>query len=111
MTTELTALDEMKLLRLKAAHPEHGAVSAEALRGALDLAFRALADKDAEISRLHAELDAMRDVPVEYVTESGLAAAMAAGPDRDDGTVLRCTDGKREAWAWNAAAKEWRQAQ
>src|ERR1035441_7630285 len=31
-----------------------------------DLAFR-LADKDAEISRLTAELDAARNVPVEYV--------------------------------------------
>jgi len=109
VSTELTALDELKLLRLKSAHPEHKAVSIEALRGVFSLAFRALADKDAEISRLQAELDAASGTPVEYVTEAGLAAAMAADPLREDRTVLRCTDGERKAWAWRAATREWEQ--
>ena len=107
MTTELTALDELKLLRLKSAHPEHKAVSIEALRGVFSLAFRAIADKDAEIARLQAELDAASDVPVEYVTTSGLEAAMTADPSREDGAILRVTDGQRQAFAWRKAAGEW----
>lgn len=128
MATALTALDELKLLRLKTAHPEHPAVSTGVLRGVFDLAFRALAAQDAEIAklralhgeaanllseasaeiaRLQAELDAASDVPVEYVVEAGLAAAMAADPHRDDGALLRCTDGERKAWAWKAATRIW----
>ena len=103
----LTALDELKLLRLKSAHPEHKTVSVEALRGVFTLAFRAIADKDAEIQRLQAELDAASDAPVEYVTTSGLEAAMAADPARVDGAILRLTDGEREAFAWRAAKREW----
>lgn len=72
---------------------------------------RRLADKDAEIARLTAELDDLRQVPVELVTERGLEAAMAADPDRADGTVLRVTDGKREAWVWRAATTEWEKVQ
>lgn len=110
MSTELTALDELKLLRLKSAHPEANAVSTEALRGVFGLAFRALADKDAEIARLRAELDAASDAPVEYVTTAGLEAAMTADPAREDGSVLRCTDGERQAFAWRAAKGEWEPA-
>jgi hypothetical protein len=68
-----------------------------------------LAERDAQISRLTAELDAARNVPVEYVITSGLEAAMAADPHREDGTILRATDGKREAWRWSATAKTWEQ--
>ena len=68
-----------------------------------------LAECGAEIARLTAELDAARNVPVEYVITAGLEAAMAVDPHREDGTVLRVTDGKREAWAWKAAAREWEQ--
>jgi hypothetical protein len=70
---------------------------------------RELAERDARIARLTAELDGLRSVPVEYVTERGLEAAMAADPDRPDGAVLRCTDGQQRAWAWKAAAREWEQ--
>lgn len=70
---------------------------------------RSLADKDAEIARLTAELDSMRDVPVEYVTEAGLEAAMTADPHRQDGTILRETDGGKRAFEWKAAAKTWEQ--
>ena len=110
MTTELSALDELKLLRLKSAHPEHHTVSTEALRGVLDLAFRALADKDAEIARLQAELDATSPHPVELVTTAGLEAAMAADPAREDGTLLRLMDGDRGAFAWRAARQVWEPA-
>ena len=106
----LTALDELKLLRLKSAHPEHGAVSIGALRGVFGLAFRALAEKDAEIARLQAELDAAAEHPVEYVTTSGLAAAMAADTHREDGAVIRVTDGERQAFTWRAAKGEWEAA-
>jgi hypothetical protein len=78
-------------------------------RGALADLRRMLAESRAEVSRLTAQLDQMRDVPVEYVTERGLEAAMASDPDREDGALLRTTDGKRQAWAWNAAAKTWEQ--
>lgn len=110
MTTELSALDELKLLRLKSAHPEHKAVSIEALRGVFSLAFRALADKDAQIARLQAGLDSASDTPVEYVTTSGLEAAMAADPAREDGAVIRVTDGNRQAFAWRVAKREWEPA-
>ena len=111
VSDELTALDELKLLRLKSAHPEHRSVSIEALRGVFSLAFRAIADKDAEISRLTAELDDARNVPVEYVPTAGVEAAMAADPSREDGSVLRETGGQRRAWAWRAATKEWERVQ
>jgi hypothetical protein len=107
----LTALDELKLLRLKSAHPEHRAVSVEALRGVFDLAFRAIADKDAEIARLQAELDAASEHPVEYVTISGLEAAMTVDPHREDGALLRLTDGDRQAFAWRAARQVWEPVQ
>jgi hypothetical protein len=68
-----------------------------------------LAERDAKISRLTAELDAARNVPVEYVITAGLEAAMVADPYREDGAILRTTDGKREAWAWKAAVKTWEQ--
>ncbi len=68
-----------------------------------------LSEASAEIARLAAELDATRNVPVEYVITAGLEAAMAADPHREDGTIIRTTDGKREAWAWKAAAREWEQ--
>ena len=80
-----------------------------ALISGLAAALRSLAEKDAEISRLTAELDATRNAPVEYVITAGLEAAMAADPHREDGTILRTTDGEREAWAWKAATKEWEQ--
>jgi hypothetical protein len=66
-----------------------------------------LAERNTEIGRLQAELDATSDVPVEYVVEAGLAAAMAADPHREDRSVLRTTDGERKAWAWKAATREW----
>ena len=65
----------------------------------------------AEISRLTAELDAVRAVPAEYVITAGLEAAMTADPHRADGMILRVTDGKREAYVWKAAAKTWEQVQ
>jgi len=68
-----------------------------------------LAERDAQIGRLTAELDAARNVPVEYVITAGLEAAMAVDPHREDGCLLRVTDGKREAYVWKAAAKEWGQ--
>lgn len=111
MTTELTALDELKLLRLESAHPEHRAVSIEVLRRVLDLAFCAVAEKDAEIARLQAELDAASPHPVEFVTTAGLEAAMAADPHREDGAVLRVTDGDREAFAWRSARQAWEPVQ
>jgi hypothetical protein len=80
-----------------------------ALISGLAAALRSMAGKDAKIHRLTAELDAARNAPVEYVITAGLEAAMAADPHREDGTVIRTTDGKREAWAWKAAAKEWEQ--
>jgi hypothetical protein len=80
-----------------------------ALISGLAAAIRSMAGKDAEISRLTAELDAARNVPVEYVITAGLEAAMAADPHRKDGSVIRTTDGKREAYAWKAAAKTWEQ--
>jgi hypothetical protein len=86
-------------------------VAVSVIANTLGAAFRSLADTDAEISRLTAELDAARNVPVEYVITVGLEAAMAADPHREDGTILRATDGKREAYAWKAAAKEWEQVQ
>lgn len=51
------------------------------------------------------------DVPVEYVITAGLEAAMAADPHREDGAIIRVTDGKREAYTWKAATKEWGQVQ
>jgi hypothetical protein len=67
-----------------------------------------LAEKDAEIARLTAELDSLRDAPVEHVTsEAALAAAMTADPGREDGSVLRETYGAKRAWAWRAATREW----
>jgi hypothetical protein len=78
-------------------------------RGALADLRRMLAESRAEVSRLTSQLDQMRDVPVEYVTERGLEAAMAADPDREDGSVLRTTDGQKRAWAWKAATREWEQ--
>jgi hypothetical protein len=108
----LTALDELQWYRSYVRNPQVGArssVSTDVLRNALDAAFRAVAEKDSEIDRLTAQLDQMRDVPVEYVTERGLEAAMASDPDREDGALLRTTDGKRQAWAWNASAKTWEQ--
>lgn len=83
-------------------------VAATAVR-TLNAANRSLAEKDAEIARLTAELDDARNVPVEYVPTSGIEAAMAADPDRLDGSVLREMGGDRRAWAWKAAAKEWEQ--
>ena len=78
-------------------------------RNRLAVARNEIADREAQISRLTAELDATRNVPVEYVITSGLEAAMAADPHREDGSVLRTTDGKREAWAWKAATSAWDQ--
>ena len=66
-----------------------------------------LAERDAQMARLTAELDATRAAPVEYVMTAGLEAAMAADPHRPDGSILRATDGKRTAWVWRAAAKTW----
>lgn len=74
-------------------------------------AERRLAEQDAEIARLRAELDAASDKPVEYVTTSGLAAAMEAEPSREDGSVLRVTDGGRQAYAWRAASGMWEAVQ
>lgn len=68
---------------------------------------RALAEKDAEIARLHAELDGMRQVPVEYATTAALDAAMAADPAREDGAILRETGGEERAFEWKAQAREW----
>ena len=68
-----------------------------------------LAERDAQMARLTAELDATRNVPVEYVITAGLEAAMAADPHRPDGSILRATDGKRTAWVWRAATKTWEQ--
>ena len=66
------------------------------------------AEKDAEIDRLTAQLDQMRDVPVEYVpSAAALETVMAADPGREDGAVLRETYGQRRAWAWKAATREW----
>lgn len=76
-------------------------------RNRLAAARDEIAGRDARIARLQAELDAASDVPVEYVVEAGLAAAMAADPHRDDGALLRCTDGERKAWAWKAATRIW----
>jgi len=59
VTTELTALDELKLYReAHATGPHRTRITAQAMTNVLTCAFRALADKDAEISRLQAELDA-----------------------------------------------------
>ena len=112
--SERTALDELQWYRgyaraVRAEGTKRVAVSV--IANTLGAAFRSLADTDAEISRLTAELDAARNVPVEYVITVGLEAAMAADPHREDGTILRATDGKREAYAWKAAAKEWEQVQ
>ena len=68
-----------------------------------------LAERDAEIARLTAELDATRAVPVEYVITAGLEAAMAADPHREDGAVIRVTDGQRKAYVWKATARTWEQ--
>lgn len=68
---------------------------------------RAVADRDAKIARLQAEVDAMGDVPVEYVTEAGLQAAMTVDPGRADGTVLRETNGARRAFRWDAKTRQW----
>ncbi len=70
-------------------------------------AVERMQEKDAEIHRLTAELDATRNVPVEYVITAGLEAAMAADPHRADGDVLRETDGQKRAFAWKAATREW----
>lgn len=70
---------------------------------------RILAGKDAEIARLQAEIDDLREVPVEYVPEAGLHAAMTADPGREDGTILRETNGRKRAFEWKAAAKTWEQ--
>lgn len=110
MTAELTALDELKLYR--EAHrtgPHRARITPQAMTNVLTTAFRAIADKDAEIARLTAELDDARNVPVEYVPTAGVEAAMAADPSREDGSVLRETGGQHRAWAWKAAAREWEQ--
>lgn len=75
----------------------------------LDATPEVLAERDAEIARLTAELDATRNESVEYVITAGLEAAMAADPNREDGCLLRVTDGEREAYVWKAAAKTWEQ--
>ena len=68
-----------------------------------------LAEKDAQIARLAAELDDCRNVTVELVPTAGIEAAMAADPDREDGVVLREMGGQKRAWAWRAATREWEQ--
>jgi len=75
------------------------------LHASKDRVTAALREASAKIVRL----TAARNVPVEYVITSGLEAAMAADPHREDGTILRTTDGERKAWAWKAAAKTWEQ--
>lgn len=74
--------------------------------GALAFLRGQLSEKDAEIARLRAELDGLREVPVEYVTPGALKAAKAV-PGREDGTILRETGGEKRAFAWRAAAGEW----
>ena len=70
---------------------------------------RRIADQEAEIDRLKAEIDNLHGIPAEYVTtEAALEAAMAL-PGREDGAVIREAGGQRRAWAWKAAAKEWEQ--
>jgi hypothetical protein len=71
------------------------------------MAEHVFAEYDAELDRLRAELDGLREVPVEYVTPRALEAAMAADPGREDGSILRETSGERRAFAWRAAAREW----
>jgi hypothetical protein len=68
---------------------------------------RVIAERDAEIARLHAELDGMRQVPVEYASTAALEFAMATVPAREDGTILRETGGEKRAFEWKAAAGEW----
>ena len=75
----------------------------------LDATPAVLAERDAEIARLTAELDAIRAVPVEHVITAGLEAAMTADPNREDGAVIRVTDGQRKAYVWKAATREWEQ--
>lgn len=77
--------------------------------GAIQDIARAMAERDAQIARLTAELDDARSATVELVPAGYLETAMAADPDRLDGTVLRETGGQRRAFAWRAATKEWEQ--
>jgi uncharacterized coiled-coil protein SlyX len=68
-----------------------------------------IAEKNAAIDRLQAELDGLREVPVEYVTPGALKAAMTADPAREDGAILRETSGEKRAFQWQAGTREWAQ--
>jgi hypothetical protein len=70
-----------------------------------------LAEKDAEIRRLTAELDDARHVPaVEYATSpAALEAAMTADPGRENGVVLRETYGQKREFAWRKGRQQWEQ--
>lgn len=62
MSTELTALDELKLYReAHAIGPHRARITAQAMTDVMACAFRAVAEKDAEIARLRAGLDTIRE--------------------------------------------------
>ena len=79
-----------------------------AMREEITALRRLVAEKDAVIDRLQAELDGLREAPVEYVPRAGLDAAMAI-TDREDGAIIRELGAEKRAWEWKAAAKTWEQ--
>ena len=48
------------------------------------------------------------DIPWEHIGYADRIEFTA--PAREDGSIIRTPDGKREAWAWKAAAKTWERA-
>lgn len=63
---------------------------------AMDLAIRTIAEQDAEIARIQAELDAYQGRTVMFCTEAQMDGVMLSCLDEPDGTVLRATDTGRE---------------
>ena len=65
-------------------------------RHRLLLAGRVIAEQDAEIARLQAELDQYHGRTVLHCTEAMLDDAAVTSLDEPDGTILRATDTGRE---------------
>jgi hypothetical protein len=91
------ALAQLQILRTRYERPENAGLRTTEATEAFRLAFRALADKDAEIARLKAQLDQARGTSVLLATQAHIEQMLliGAGGAMDgvrDGTVLRATD-------------------
>lgn len=91
------ALAQLQILRTRYERPENAGLRTTEATEAFRLAFRALADKDAEIARLKARLDQAQGTDVLHATQAHIEQMLLTVPpealaDVRDGTVLRATD-------------------